>query len=375
MTLIERLAAAGPAARIGLGLAAVGRPAYINVGHHADLPPDRSVGALRERAHQLLDDGYTRGVRYLDVARSYGLAEQFLADWLHSRTGVDDVVVGSKWGYTYTAGWRVDSDVHEVKDHSVATFDRQLAETRGLLGSHLDVYQVHSVTPQSPVLTDPVLHRRLARLGGQGVTVGLSTSGPEQGEAIRAAVDVAIDGAPLFRSMQVTWNLLEPSAGAALAEARQAGCAVIVKEALANGRLARRGPGTRTPLGTIADELATTPDALALAAVLHQPWVHVVLSGAATTGGTGPGSPGPEPHRGFATTRCPPGFRTVPLRPEPPARLPALPITVTTGSATGGRCRRARPRRPVGATWRAVAAAGTRRTRGCRCRFPGTRPR
>jgi len=100
MTLIERLAAAGPAARIGLGLAAVGRPAYINVGHHADLPPDRSVGALRERAHQLLDDGYTRGVRYLDVARSYGLAEQFLADWLHSRTGVDDVVVGSKWGYT-----------------------------------------------------------------------------------------------------------------------------------------------------------------------------------------------------------------------------------------------------------------------------------
>ncbi|HYS35738.1 MAG TPA: hypothetical protein VEO01_08920, partial [Pseudonocardiaceae bacterium] len=321
MTLIERLAAAGPAARIGLGLAAVGRPAYINVGHHADLPPDRSVGALRERAHQLLDDGYARGVRYLDVARSYGLAEQFLAD------------------------------VHEVKDHSVATFDRQLAETRGLLGSHLDVYQVHSVTPQSPVLTDPVLHRRLARLGGQGVTVGLSTSGPEQGEAIRAAV--AVDGAPLFRSKQVTWNLLEPSAGAALAEARQAGCAVIVKEALANGRLARRGPGTRTPLGTIADELATTPDALALAAVLHQPWVHVVLSGAATTGGTGPGSPGPEPHRGFATTRCPPGFRTVPLRPEPPARLPALPITVTTGSATGGRCRRARPRRPVGATWRA----------------------
>ena len=72
MTLIERLAAAGPAARIGLGLAAVGRPAYINVGHHADLPPDRSVGALRERAHQLLDDGYARGVRYLDVARSYG---------------------------------------------------------------------------------------------------------------------------------------------------------------------------------------------------------------------------------------------------------------------------------------------------------------
>ena len=283
MTLVERLAAAGPAARVGLGLAAVGRPAYINVGHQADLPARRSVDALRERAHQLLDDGYARGVRYVDVARSYGLAEQFLADWLRRRGGVDDVVVGSKWGYTYTAGWRVDADVHEVKDHSVATFDRQLAETRALLGTHLDIYQVHSVTPHSPALTDPVLHRRLARLAGQGVTVGLSTSGPEQGAAIRAALDITVDGAPLFRSMQVTWNLLEPSAGPALAEARQAGCAVIVKEALANGRLAGREPVSPTPLGTLARELATTPDALALAAVLHQPWVHVVLSGAATT--------------------------------------------------------------------------------------------
>jgi aryl-alcohol dehydrogenase-like predicted oxidoreductase len=283
MTLIERLAVLGPAARIGLGLAAVGRPAYLNLGHDADLPTERSVEALRERTHQLLDEGYARGVRYLDVARSYGLAEEFLAGWLHRRTGVDDVVVGSKWGYTYTAGWRVDADVHEVKDHSVETFDRQLAETRGLLGTHLDVYQVHSLTPQSPALTDPVLHRRLARLAAEGVTVGLSTSGPEQGEAIRAALDVTVDGAPLFRSVQVTWNLLERSAGPALAEARRAGCAVIVKEALANGRLAGREPVTPTPLATVADELATTPDAVALAAVLHQPWVHVVLSGAAST--------------------------------------------------------------------------------------------
>src|SRR2546421_209346 len=135
---------------VGTQRAALGRPAYINVGHAADLPPQRSVDALRERAHQLLDMGYARGVRYFDVARSYGLAEQFLADWLHSRTGVEDVVVGSKWGYTYTAGWRADADVHEVKDHGVEAFDRQLAETRGLLGTRPHLYQVHPVTPQSP---------------------------------------------------------------------------------------------------------------------------------------------------------------------------------------------------------------------------------
>ena len=50
---------------------------------------------------------------------------------------------------------------------------------------------------------------------------------------------------------------------AALAEAHATGWGVIIKEALANGRLADR-------------------DVLAFAAVLSQPWVDVVLSGAVT---------------------------------------------------------------------------------------------
>jgi aryl-alcohol dehydrogenase-like predicted oxidoreductase len=281
MTALDRLAPASPAARIGLGLAAVGRPGYINLGRDRDLP-DRSVAALRSRAHDLLDQAYARGVRYFDVARSYGRAEEFLASWL---AGVDDpgVVVGSKWGYTYTADWRVDADVHEVKDHSLATFDRQIAETRALLGDRLDVYQVHSVTPDSPVLTDTAIQRRLAGLAADGVTIGISTSGPRQAGAIRSALRVTVDGAPLFRSVQATWNPLEPSAGAALAEASEAGRAVIVKEALANGRLAGRSPGAVTDvLRGIAAERGAGSDAVAMAAALHQPWATVVLSGAAT---------------------------------------------------------------------------------------------
>jgi aryl-alcohol dehydrogenase-like predicted oxidoreductase len=261
MALIDRLTGAS---RIGLGLAAVGRPGYINVGRDADLPADRTVEALRTRAHELLDQAYAAGIRYFDVARSYGRAEEFLAQWLHARPAVDDVVIGSKWGYTYTAGWRVDADVHEVKDHSVATFDRQLGETRALLGDRLSLYQIHSVTPDSPALHDAELHRRLADLAEHGVVIGLSTSGPAQADAIRAALGVRIGGNPLFRSVQATWNLMEPSAGPALAEAHDAGCLVIVKEALANGRLA-------------------ATDAVALAAALQQPWASIVLSGAATT--------------------------------------------------------------------------------------------
>ena len=55
---------------------------------------------------------------------------------------------------------------------------------------------------------------------------------------------------------------------------------MIVKEALANGRLTARG-GIE-PLNAAAQDAGATPDALALAAVLAQPWVDVVLSGAAT---------------------------------------------------------------------------------------------
>jgi aryl-alcohol dehydrogenase-like predicted oxidoreductase len=275
---LERWVPPASGARIGLGLAALGRPGYINLGHGTDLPAQRSVAALRARTHEVLDEAYARGVRYVDAARSYGRAEEFLAGWL---AGHGDVVVGSKWGYTYTAGWRVDVAVHETKDHTVATFDRQLAETRSLLGDRLDLYQIHSVTPDSPALTDKELHRRLARLAEDGVTVGLSVSGPGQAEAIRAALRIMVDGHPLFRSVQATWNLLEPAAGGALAEAHDAGCLVIVKEGLANGRLAAASPGS--PLAAVAARTGVTPDAVALAAVLDQPWADIVLSGASTT--------------------------------------------------------------------------------------------
>jgi aryl-alcohol dehydrogenase-like predicted oxidoreductase len=57
---------------------------------------------------------------------------------------------------------------------------------------------------------------------------------------------------------------------------------VIVKEALANGRLTARGGGANGPLVAAARERDATPDALALAAVLAQPWADVVLSGVAT---------------------------------------------------------------------------------------------
>ncbi|MGW1587449.1 aldo/keto reductase [Streptomyces sp. NPDC002386] len=269
-----------PTSHIGLGLAAVGRPGYINLGREQDLGENRSIEALRERTHELLDAAYAQGVRYIDVARSYGRSEEFLADWLAARPDVVDVVVGSKWGYTYTAGWSTDAERHEVKDHGLATYERQRAETGELLGDRLDLYQIHSVTPDSPALTDKELHARLAEAAAGGLTVGFSTSGPAQADAIRAALEVAVEGEPLFRTVQSTYNALETSAGPALAEAHDAGLTVIVKEGMANGRLA--APHAPEMLRSVAEETGLGCDAVALAVILRQPWAGVVLSGAAT---------------------------------------------------------------------------------------------
>lgn len=269
-------------ARLGIGLAALGRPAYITSGRSADLGGHRSVDEMRARTAEVLDAAYAAGVRYVDVARSYGRAEEFLAGWLADRPEAGDVVVGSKWGYRYVGDWRPDADVHEVKDHSLAAFTEQVARSRELLGDRLDVYHVHSATLDTGVLDDTALHLALARLRDDGVRVGVSTSGPRQAEVVRRAVAVRVGGEPLFTSIQSTWNLLEPSAGDALGEAAAAGARVIVKEAVANGRLVPGGAdstGARRA-AALAAELEIGVDQLAIAAALARPWAWCVLSGA-----------------------------------------------------------------------------------------------
>ncbi len=249
---------------IGFGLAAVGRPGYITLGRDRDLGKDRSVAALERRAHEVLSAAYDAGIRYFDAARSYGFAERFLSSWIQRRgLSPNDLTVGSKWGYTYVGDWRVDAKVHEVKDQSLAALRRQVTESRALLGDFLDLYQIHSATLETGVLEDRAVLTELSQLRATGLVIGLSVSGPRQAEVIQRALSVEVDGVNPFQCVQATWNLMEPSAGPALNDAHHAGWGVIIKEALANGRLADR-------------------DAQAIAAALANPWADVVLSGAVT---------------------------------------------------------------------------------------------
>jgi aryl-alcohol dehydrogenase-like predicted oxidoreductase len=242
---------------------------------------------MAAQAHAVLEAAWEAGVRYFDAARSYGRAENFLADWLQAR-GIlpDEVTVGSKWGYTYTAGWQVQAERHEVKEHSRENLRRQAAESQAILGSHLDLYQIHSATLESGVLENAAVLTELARLRDTGWRIGLSLTGPRQAETLRRALDIVVGGRTLFSCVQATWNLLEPSVGPALALAKAAGWGVIIKEALANGRLTSRNDhpsfvAKRQRLEEMATRWGVGLDALALAAVLAQPWADVVLSGAA----------------------------------------------------------------------------------------------
>jgi aryl-alcohol dehydrogenase-like predicted oxidoreductase len=277
-----------PSAPLGLGLAALGRPGYINLGHADDLGRDYDVAAMREHAHAVLDAAWQAGVRYFDAARSYGRAEEFLGDWLRARQiPLEAVSVGSKWGYAYTAGWQVHAAAHEIKEHSLDQLRRQWPESQANLGGYLRLYQIHSATLESGVLANAAVLGALADLKRGGMAIGLSLSGPGQAATLERAIEVTVDGLRLFDSAQATWNVLERSAGPALGHAHAAGMRIIVKEALANGRLTDRNvdptfAAKRARLQEQATRLHTTIDALALAAALEQPWAGVTLSGAAT---------------------------------------------------------------------------------------------
>lgn len=266
--------------RIALGLAALGRPAYINLGRDGALPAERDVESMRAATFAVLDDAYAAGIRHVDVARSYGRSEEFLAGWLAER-GHPGVEVSSKWGYAYVGDWRLDADVHEVKEHSAARFAAQWAETLALLADRVGLYQVHSLTVDSPLFTDEPLIEALAELSANGVAVGFSTSGPAQADAIERAFALEVAGRPVFSAVQSTWNVLERSAGPALAAAHAAGKRVLVKETLANGRLAVEAPKA---VRDIAAAHGIGPDAVAVAAVLAQEWAAAAVIGPASPG-------------------------------------------------------------------------------------------
>lgn len=271
--------------RLGLGLAAIGRPEYINIREHPD--EDKAESSYRHRAISLLEFAYQKGVRDFDTAASYGKGEQFLKDWYHQKR-YSDVRLSSKWGYTYKANWQIGyKGPHEVKEHSLDKLLEQWSNAAELLPG-LKTYQIHSATFESGILKNKEVFDELDRIKRTtGIQIGVSVSGDNQKDVISAAAKIKVGGKDLFDSFQVTYNILDTSTHKVLHGLLKKEKTIIVKEALANGRLLRNKNYPRyEPLYQILDEIASDygvgTDAIALRFVMDHLKPSLVLSGAAT---------------------------------------------------------------------------------------------
>jgi len=222
--------------KLALGTAALGRPQYINIrlktGEKSDLE------TFKKNSFSVLETAYNKGVRYFDTAPGYGLAEALVLEWLQTKNDAS-IRIATKWGYTYTANFDENATVHEVKEHSLAKLNSQWAFSKKLL-PYLKVYQIHSATLETGVLENDAVLEHLAFLKKEhNLRIGLTTTGTNQTEVIKKALNVTVDGASLFDLFQVTYNFLEQSLLEISEELIHQNKSIVIKEALANGRVFR----------------------------------------------------------------------------------------------------------------------------------------
>lgn len=267
---------------LGLGTAALGRPQYINIKPEKSTPV--SLEAFRKKGWSVLDEAYKQGIRYFDTAPGYGLAEQLMIDWVKEKKDAS-IEVATKWGYTYVANFNPKALQHEIKELSVVKLNEQWNQSIQLL-PNLTTYQIHSATLDTGVLENETVLNKLAELRSEyGIIIGITTSGANQIEIIKRAVEIEVGGNPLFDAFQVTYNILDQSLADIAEELKANHKRIIVKEALANGRLF---PNSNYPhyqplyasLNRIAEKHQVGIDAIALRFCTDTLHPFITLSGA-----------------------------------------------------------------------------------------------
>ncbi|PQB03301.1 oxidoreductase [Polaribacter filamentus] len=271
--------------KLGLGTAALGRPQYINVRQKNSKNSD--LDTFKKHSFSVLEAAYNSGIRYFDTAPGYGLAEELVLEWLRTK---DDrsIEVATKWGYTYTANFNENATVHEVKEHSVSKLNEQWNLSKQLL-PYLKVYQIHSATLETGVLENTEILERLAFLKREhNLKIGLTTTGTNQVEVIKKALTVLVDGEQLFDLFQVTYNFLDQSLLAISKQLISQNKSIVIKEALANGRVFRNVNYPQynkmyATLEDLAQKHNVGIDAISLKYCEQTIPKSVILSGASTT--------------------------------------------------------------------------------------------
>lgn len=222
--------------KLGLGTAALGRPQYINIRFQTG--GKSNLETFKKNSFSVLETAYNKGVRYFDTAPGYGLAEALVLEWLQTKNDAS-IQIATKWGYTYTANFNENATVHEVKEHSLAKLNAQWNFSKQLL-PYLKVYQIHSATIETGVLENSEVLERLASLKKEhNLKIGLTTTGTNQTEVIKKALNVTVNGTSLFDLFQVTYNLLDQSLLEISEELIHQNKSIVIKEAMANGRVFR----------------------------------------------------------------------------------------------------------------------------------------
>ena len=268
--------------KIGFGTAAIGRPQYINLrtedSKYANLEEFRLNGV------HVLEEAYNLGVRYFDTAPGYGFAENLLLEWLKTKND-NSIKLATKWGYTYVANFDENSEIHEIKEHSLSKLNSQWQVSKKLL-PYLSVYQIHSATLETGVLENESILNQLAFLKEEfNLQIGLTTTGFNQVEVLKKGLNVQVEGKQLFDAFQCTYNILDQSVGELNTVLKNENKTLIVKEALANGRLFPNNKFTHykslyRELDVLALKYNVGFDAIALQYCLSSLQPEIVLSGA-----------------------------------------------------------------------------------------------
>jgi aryl-alcohol dehydrogenase-like predicted oxidoreductase len=199
---------------IGFGAFKIGR----NVGAKYPDPYELPDEAAAER---ILNGVLDLGINLIDTAPAYGLSEERIGRGIGHRRG--EFVLSTKVGETFESG-------QSTYDYSApairASVERSL---RRLNTDVIDLLLIHSDGRDLPILrdTDAVETLIALREAGRAAAIGLSGKTVEGARAAMSWADV----------LMVEYHLQNRSHEDVIAEAAEADVGIIVKKALASGRL------------------------------------------------------------------------------------------------------------------------------------------
>lgn len=203
------------ASPIAFGSFKIGRNEGIKYAEGYDLPSE-------EAAVQLVRDAIGLGIRHVDTAPAYGLAERRVGLALAGLAV--PVTVSTKVGETFDRG-------RSTYDFSAGATRSSVARSRELLGrERLDLVLVHSNGDDERILREEGVTGALRRLRDEGPVAAIGFSAKTLGGALEA-LEAGYD------ALMLEYHPLDPSLRPAFDRAAELGRSVLVKKALASGRL------------------------------------------------------------------------------------------------------------------------------------------